>query len=111
MSVVIVTGSAGLVGSESALFFAEQGFDVVGIDNDMRRFFFGEEASTSWQRRNLQGRLGARYRHVDKDIRDTGSMAALFEEYGKAIELVIHAAAQPSHDWAAGDPVTDFTVN
>jgi CDP-paratose 2-epimerase len=111
MSVVIVTGSAGLVGSEAALFFAEQGFDVVGIDNDMRRCFFGDEASTSWQRHNLERRLGTRYRHVDKDIRDSDSIDALFREYGKAIHLVIHAAAQPSHDWAAREPVTDFTVN
>jgi CDP-paratose 2-epimerase len=111
MAVVIVTGSAGLVGSEAALFFAEHGFDVVGIDNDMRRCFFGEEASTSWQRRNLERHLGKRYRHVDKDIRDSDSINAIFAEYGKAIELVIHAAAQPSHDWAAREPVTDFTVN
>jgi len=87
------------------------GFDVVGIDNDMRRFFFGEEASTTWQRRNLEQRLGARYRHAETDIRDAASIAALFKDYGKAMELVVHAAAQPSHDWAARDPVTDFTVN
>ncbi|HVZ15727.1 MAG TPA: NAD-dependent epimerase/dehydratase family protein [Terriglobales bacterium] len=111
MSVVIVTGSAGLVGSEAALFFAEKGFDVIGIDNDMRRCFFGDEASTSWQRRNLERRLGKRYQHVDKDIRDSESINTLFTKYGKDIELVIHAAAQPSHDWAAREPVTDFTVN
>jgi len=111
MSVAIITGSAGLVGSESALFFAGQGFDVVGIDNDMRSFFFGDEASTSWQRRNLERRLGARYRHADSDIRDTAAIGALFKEYGKSIGLVIHTAAQPSHDWAAKDPATDFTVN
>jgi CDP-paratose 2-epimerase len=111
MSVVVVTGSAGLVGSESAQFFVEKGFDIVGVDNDMRRFFFGDEASTDWQRRNLQSKLGTRYRHVNKDIRDAESISALFGEYGKAIELVIHAAAQPSHDWAARDPHTDFTVN
>jgi len=77
----------------------------------MRRFFFGEEASTTWQRRNLEQRLGARYRHAETDIRDAASIAALFKDYGKAMELVVHAAAQPSHDWAARDPVTDFTVN
>lgn len=111
MPVVVITGSAGLVGSESALFFAQQGFDVVGIDNDMRRFFFGEAASTRWQRENLQKQLGAKYRHVDEDIRNSDAMTRLFKEYGSAIELVIHAAAQPSHDWAARDPATDFTVN
>ncbi len=111
MSVVVVTGSAGLVGSEAARYFARKGMDVVGVDNDMRRTFFGPEASTVWQRRSLEEELGARYRHVDRDIRDAPAMEALFREYGAAIELVIHAAAQPSHDWAASDPATDFTVN
>jgi CDP-paratose 2-epimerase len=111
MSVAIITGSAGLVGSEAALFFAELGMDVVGIDNDMRRYFFGEGSSTQWQRQNLELRLGARYRHVNDDIRNTDAMADLFKQYGSAIELVIHAAAQPSHDWAAREPLVDFTVN
>jgi CDP-paratose 2-epimerase len=111
MSVAIITGSAGLVGSESTRFFAKQGFDVVGVDNNMRQVFFGEEASTAWQRRNLEEALGARYRHVSSDIRDADAMSALFAEYGRDIQLVIHAAAQPSHDWAARDPGTDFTVN
>jgi CDP-paratose 2-epimerase len=111
MSVAVITGSAGLVGSEAAKFFARQGFDVVGIDNDMRRFFFGDDASTRWQRESLQRKLGAKYRHVDEDIRNSEAILSLFKEYGKAIELVIHAAAQPSHDWAARDPATDFTVN
>jgi CDP-paratose 2-epimerase len=111
MSIVVITGSAGLVGSESALFFADHGFDVVGIDNDMRRYFFGEEASTRWQRETLERRLGARYRHVDEDIRHQEAIDSLFRHYGADIKLVIHAAAQPSHDWAARDPATDFTVN
>jgi CDP-paratose 2-epimerase len=111
MPVAIITGSAGLVGSESALFFARQGFDIVGIDNDMRRCFFGDEASTAWQRQNLERELGKKYRHFDCDIRDSDSVNAIFQEYGKSIELVIHTAAQPSHDWAASDPITDFTVN
>ncbi len=111
MSVVVVTGSAGLVGSEASRYYAERGMDVVGVDNDMRRTFFGADASTSWQRKNLENHLGASYRHVDDDIRDTDRVASLFGEYGNKIELVIHAAAQPSHDWAATDPVTDFTVN
>jgi CDP-paratose 2-epimerase len=85
--------------------------DVVGIDNDMRRVFFGADASTAWQRSDLERRLGVRYRHVDHDIRDTESIASLFKSYGANIALVIHAAAQPSHDWAASDPTTDFTVN
>ena len=111
MSVVVITGSAGLVGSEAVRYFAGKGMDVVGIDNDMRRTFFGEEASTAWQRRRLEAELGSHYRHVDHDIRDTGAMDALFREHGADVALVIHAAAQPSHDWAATDPHTDFTVN
>ena len=111
MSVVVVTGSAGLIGSEAARHFAHQGFDVVGVDNDMRRQFFGEAASTRWQRTQLETELFAHYRHVEADIRDDDSIDRLFEHYGDAIELVIHTAAQPSHDWAAREPKTDFSVN
>ena len=111
MSVVIVTGSAGLIGSESAAYFAERGYEVVGIDNDMRRTFFGPDASTAWNRRALEERFPDRYRHVDADVRDAAAIGEVFERYGPRVALVIHAAAQPSHDWAAGDPVTDFTIN
>ncbi len=111
MSTVIITGSAGLIGSEAALFFAGQGFNVVGIDNDMRRIFFGEEASTRWQRQRVAQQLGAKYRHVDADIRDFETIAKIFKRYASDIKLVIHTAAQPSHDWAASDPQTDFGVN
>jgi len=111
MSIVIITGSAGLIGSEAAFFFASLGFDVVGIDNDMRRVFFGDDASTCWQRQHLEQKLGAKYRHVDADIRDVGAITRVFKEYAADIRLVIHTAAQPSHDWAAGDPQTDFNVN
>ena len=111
MSIALITGSAGLIGSEAALHFAERGFDVVGVDNDMRRVFFGEDASTAWNRGQLERRLGGRYTHNDIDIRDQDALARLFQRYGSAIELVIHTAAQPSHDWAARDPQTDFTVN
>lgn len=111
MTVIIVTGSAGLVGSETALYFADRGLDVVGIDNDMRRRFFGDEASTSWQRQRLERQLGARYRHLDLDIRDVDAIDRVFERHGAAIGLVVHAAAQPSHDWAAREPRTDFEIN
>jgi CDP-paratose 2-epimerase len=111
MSIALITGSAGLIGSEAAIHFAERGLDVVGIDNDMRRVFFGDEASTAWNRGRLERRLGARYTHYDIDIRDQGAVAGLFQRYGADIKLVIHTAAQPSHDWAARDPLTDFTVN
>lgn len=110
MSIVIVSGSAGLVGSESVRFFAAEGFDVVGIDNDMRRHFFGDDASTAWCRRQLEAEVKG-YRHSELDIRNVEGIDALFGKYGRAVSAVIHAAAQPSHDWAARDPQTDFTVN
>src|SRR3990172_4868646 len=111
MSVAIITGSAGLVGSEAASFFALEGMDVVGVDNDMRRRFFGDDASTRWNRERLEQQLGPRYHHVDLDIRDEAAIDSLFAKYGRAVELVIHAAAQPSHDWATRDPITDFSIN
>jgi CDP-paratose 2-epimerase len=110
VSLVIVTGSAGLVGAEAVRFLAAENLDVIGIDNDMRRAFFGDAASTAWSRHRLEQEV-KRYRHVDGDIRDQSLVAALFAQYGTAITAVIHAAAQPSHDWAARDPQTDFTIN
>jgi len=110
MSVVLVTGSAGLIGAESVRFFAAEGFDVVGIDNDMRRIFFGDEASTAWSRQRLEIEV-ENYRHVDGDIRDAALMDQIFGRYGGDVAAVVHTAAQPSHDWAASDPQTDFTVN
>jgi len=111
MSVAVVTGSAGLIGSEACAFFAGGGMHVIGVDNDMRRAFFGEEASTAWNRARLEQDLGARYTHVHADIRDADAISRVFARYGRDVTLVIHAAAQPSHDWAAREPHTDFTVN
>ena len=110
MSIAIVTGSAGLIGSESVRFFAQLGLDVIGIDNDMRKFFFGEEASTAWNRQRLQSEV-KRYAHHDMDIRDREAIDGLFKKHGKDVKLIVHTAAQPSHDWAARDPYSDFTVN
>lgn len=110
MSIAIVTGSAGLIGAESVRFLSGKGMQVVGIDNDMRAEFFGAEASTDWARRELEAQI-PRYTHAAVDIRDRERVEALFAEYGEAVELIIHTAAQPSHDWAARDPHTDFTVN
>jgi CDP-paratose 2-epimerase len=110
MSIALITGSAGLIGAESARFFSDKGLTIVGIDNDMRQRFFGPNASTLWSREMLESSL-ARYRHVDADIRDEVAVQKIFSSYGRDIALVIHAAAQPSHDWAARDPVLDFTVN
>ena len=110
MPIAIVTGSGGLIGSESVRHFSEQGFDVIGVENDMRARFFGADASTA----HVTGRLARElpdFRSLDLDIRDRDAIDALFREHGSAIELVVHTAAQPSHDWAARDPHTDFTVN
>ena len=111
MSIILVTGSAGLIGSESVRFFCDRGYTVVGIDNNMRKFFFGEDASTDWNRDELLQEYGDKYIHQNVDIRDQEAIADIFKIYNKDIDLIIHAAAQPSHDWAARDPFTDFTVN
>jgi len=107
---VIVTGSAGLIGSETSRWFHDQGFEVLGIDNDMRSQFFGEEASTLPTRRALESSL-RRYRHEAIDIRDQDAVQAVFAKGGKEIRTVVHTAAQPSHDWAVRDPFVDFDVN
>jgi CDP-paratose 2-epimerase len=111
MSVAIVTGSAGLIGSEASLHFGRLGYDVVGIDNDMRAVFFGPEASTRWMVGRLATELGRAYTHHDVDIRDRGAVDGIFAAHGRATTLVVHTAAQPSHDWAAREPFTDFDVN
>jgi CDP-paratose 2-epimerase len=110
MGLALVTGSAGLIGSEAVRLFADKGLDVIGVDNDMRQTFFGASASTAANRRRLEADIG-RYSHVDADIRDTAAMERLFAGHGNAIVAVVHTAAQPSHDWAASDPTTDFTIN
>lgn len=110
MSVAVVTGSAGLVGSEAVTFLHEQGMDVVGVDNDMRAYFFGPDASTRWNDARLRERL-PRFRSLNLDVRDEPGIARLFRQYRDAITLVVHCAAQPSHDWAAREPRTDFAVN
>jgi len=110
MAVAVVTGSAGLIGSETVRFLAGKGLDVVGIDNDMRAYFFGSDGSTRWNLDRLRADV-ARYTHVEADIRDQAAMDAVFARYGKNIVLVVHTAAQPSHDWAAREPLTDFAVN
>jgi len=111
MPIVLITGSAGLIGSESVRWFADRGFTVVGIDNNMREHFFGPEASTEWNRIRLLNDYGDRYIHYGVDIRDAEAVGRIFLTYGADIDVIIHTAAQPSHDWAARDPHTDFTVN
>jgi CDP-paratose 2-epimerase len=110
MRTVIITGSGGLVGSEAVRYYADRAEQVIGIDNDMRAAFFGPDASTAWQTHRLQQSL-PNFRHADADIRDQVAIDRLFREAGGSIDLVVHTAAQPSHDWAAQDPPTDFSVN
>ncbi|MEN9406977.1 MAG: hypothetical protein RLZZ455_193 [Candidatus Parcubacteria bacterium] len=105
---VLVTGSAGLVGSESVKFFCEKGFEVYGVDNDMRSYFFGKDASTSWNRDILK-RKYKNYHHLSSDIRDETRITKIFNDH--QFELIVHTAAQPSHDWAAKEPLTDFSIN
>ena len=110
MGVAIVTGAGGLVGAEAAKFFTRRGLVIVGIDNDMRSLFFGADASTRWAWIDLQQTLPF-YTHVETDIRDREAIERVFSRYGSNISIVIHAAAQPSHDWAAREPIVDFTIN
>lgn len=110
MPTAVITGSGGLIGSESVRHFVRQGFDVVGLENDMRATFFGPEASTSPTTAELTS-LYAEFRSVPVDIRNNEAVDQVFAGHARAIELVVHTAAQPSHDWAASDPHTDFGVN
>jgi CDP-paratose 2-epimerase len=111
MPTAIVTGSGGLIGSESAQHFVEAGYEVIGLENDMRARFFGPAASTAHTTERLLSTLGDSFRSVEVDIRDVEAVDRVFADAASALELVIHTAAQPSHDWAASDPQTDFTVN
>jgi len=107
---IIITGSSGLIGGEAVEFFCKKGFDVIGIDNNMRKYFFGLNADTEWN----QDRLCKKYKNFvshSADIRDKTLIKKIFKTYGDEIKLIIHTAAQPSHDWAAKEPFTDFEIN
>jgi CDP-paratose 2-epimerase len=110
MPKAIVTGSGGLIGSESAARLVEAGYDVIGVENDTRAVLFGPEASTSHVTERLKREL-SEFRTVDLDIRDADGIERVFAEHGGAVELIVHTAAQPSHDWAASDPQADFGIN
>jgi CDP-paratose 2-epimerase len=111
MPAAIVTGSGGLVGSESVVQLVEAGLDVVGIENDMRAYFFGPSASTQPRTRRLLESYGDSFESRKLDIRNSDAVDRVFRSRAAGIELVIHAAAQPSHDWAASQPLTDFAIN
>lgn len=108
--VCLVTGSSGLIGSESVAFFADKFDKVIGIDNNMRKYLFGADASTEWNTTRLVEAV-ANFEHHAADIRDIEALDTIFSQYGTDIELIVHTAAQPSHDWAAREPITDFTIN
>ena len=110
MPVAIITGAGGLIGSEAVDHFIAQGFDVVGIENDMRARFFGPESSTSHVTQRLVDEH-SNFKWENVDIRDAAEIERIFRDHAGQIELVIHTAAQPSHDWAASEPQTDFGVN
>src|ERR1041384_4318723 len=100
MRAALVTGSAGLIGSETVKRFAQEGARVVGIDNDMRAQFFGAEASTKETRDDLIANVPS-YEHHDLDIRNASAVAELFKRHRDKIDAVVHTASHPSHDWAA----------
>ncbi len=110
MKIALITGSGGLIGSESVSFFSDKFDLVIGIDNNLRQYFFGKEASTDWNRNRLQSQF-SNYRDHSTDIRDYPELEKIFALYGTDISLIVHTAAQPSHDWAAKEPLTDFSVN
>jgi len=110
MATAIITGSGGLIGSESVRHFAAAGYDVIGIDNDLRASFFGPDASTRPVSRRLVSELDG-FTWLELDIRDRDGIERVFREHRSDVELIVHTAAQPSHDWAARDPHTDFGVN
>lgn len=110
MKIALITGSGGLIGSESVSFFASKFDLVIGIDNNLRQYFFGKEASTDWNRNRLKERF-PNYKDYSADIRNYNELETIFKKYGTDISLIIHTAAQPSHDWAAKEPLTDFSVN
>ena len=110
MSLVLITGSCGLVGAESVRFFSDKGFDVIGIDNNQRKFFFGKDGDVNWVKKDLI-KNNKNYSHYDVDIRNYYKLDKIFKKYKKKINLIIHSAAQPSHDWAIKKPFVDFEIN
>jgi len=110
MSIALITGSNGLVGSESVNFFSKKGFDIVGIDNNLREFFFGKDGSTHWVKKKIKKEI-KQYSHYNVDIRGYQSLEKIFKKYKKYISIIIHCAAQPSHDYGKNFPILDFNVN
>ena len=110
MSIALITGSNGLVGSESVKFFSKKGFDILGIDNNLREFFFGKDGSTQWIKNKIKKQI-KNYYHYNTDIRSYKNLEKIFKKYKKNISIIIHCAAQPSHDYGKNFPILDFNVN
>ena len=110
MKIALITGSSGLIGSEAVSFFSDKFDLIVGVDNNLRAYFFGKEASVEWNKKRLEEKF-KNFISYSADIRSIESLESIFKEYGADIKLILHTAAQPSHDWAAKEPFTDFTVN
>lgn len=109
MKYALVTGSGGLIGSESVEKLCSLGYNVIGVDNDMRSYFFGKNSSTKWNSKRLQNKFSKRFHQYNLDIRNYNRLEKLFKT--TRFEIVIHTAAQPSHDWAAKEPLVDFSIN
>ena len=110
MSIALITGSCGLVGSESSFFFSKKGFQIIGIDNNARKFFFGKDGDITWIKNKLKSSI-KEYTHYNIDIRNYENLKKVFKRFGKQISVIIHCAAQPSHDWARSKPFIDFDIN
>lgn len=110
MKIALITGSCGLVGSESSIFFDKKNFKIIGIDNNSRKSFFGKDGDISWVKNNLKKNL-KHYNHLNIDIRNFNALKKVFLRYKKNIKIIIHTAAQPSHDWAKNKPFVDFDIN
>ena len=110
MGVALITGSCGLVGSDASFFFSKKGFDIVGIDNNSRKLFFGKDGDISWMRSRLKKKT-KNYFHYNYNIKDYIALEKVFKKFKKNIKVIIHCAAQPSHDWAKNKPFIDFDIN
>ena len=106
---ILITGSTGLIGSAASFFYLDKKRPVIGIDNNLRRYFFGKKGSNMWKELILK--KDKNYKHFSIDIRNKKKIFKIFKKYGKKIKSIIHTAAQPSHDWASKEPLTDFEIN
>ena len=106
---IIITGSTGLIGSVASEYFLLKGKKIFGVDNNLRKYFFGKNGSNKWKEKKLKEYKN--YYHSNIDLRNKKKVYDIFKKYRKKIKAIIHTAAQPSHDWAAKEPFTDFEVN